>query len=83
MSFAQNNLLRLEVRQHNGEYVEYSEFDAKSITEEVPSLGAPIQLATACPSLQHQAIQDGQTWASGRRFNGVLESDIQNNHVLL
>ncbi|CAH0057639.1 unnamed protein product [Clonostachys solani] len=86
MSLAQNNLLKLDVRQHSGEYVQYSEFDATSNAEEIPSSAAPIQPATAYPNHQGQAIQGGQTLASGSRFNLatiVPESDTTNNHLQL
>ncbi|CAG9940199.1 unnamed protein product [Clonostachys rosea f. rosea IK726] len=81
MSFAQNNLLRLDVRQRSGEYVEYSEFDATSNAEEIPTLTAPVQPATANSERQDQNIQDSQTLEPGSRFNPTLvpEIDMQNN----
>ncbi|CAI6095143.1 unnamed protein product, partial [Clonostachys chloroleuca] len=74
MSWAQNSLLRLDVRQHSGEYVEYSEFDATSNAEEIPTLTVPVQPATVNSDRQDQNIQDSQTLEPGSRFNPTLRT---------
>ncbi|CAH0027802.1 unnamed protein product [Clonostachys rhizophaga] len=83
MSFAQNNLLRLDVRQHSGEYVEYSEFDATFNAELIPTLTAPVQPATANSHRQDQNIQDSQMLETGSRSNPTLvpEIDMQNDSL--
>ncbi|VUC35438.1 unnamed protein product [Clonostachys rosea] len=65
MSFTQNSLLRLEVRDHSGEYIEYAKFDAASDTHEISRLKGSAQPPTAAPEPQCQLHHDDPTLAQG------------------